>query len=215
MKTDELFELVSRDQAIVLQRELASRVIHIDDSGLKPSLLCGMDVSYDGEDATVAAAVWHVKRREFVERIHLKQRVLIGYFPGLLGFREGPLSVSVARRLRSKPDVFLVDGHGAAHPRRFGLACHFGVAVNRPTVGVAKSQLYGKINDNEIVNPEGEIIGHLIVNPNGKKFYVSVGHRISLDTASRLVKDSFVEGHPAPLRQAHLDSIQLKEDSSR
>jgi deoxyribonuclease V len=210
MKMDELFHFVSPGQARSLQTELSKRVVPAEDSGFNPRFVCGMDVSYHDEAATAAAAVWDLANNEFVERIHAKGKAPVPYFPGLLGFREGPLIVSLSLRLKSRPDVFLIDGQGAAHPRRFGLACHFGVAVNRPTIGVAKSRLYGRVDNGMILDPERKVIGHVIPSLNNKKFYVSVGHRISLDAASSIVKTSLVEGHPAPLRQAHLDSIHLK-----
>jgi deoxyribonuclease V len=215
MKTDELFNFVSSEQARSLQTELSTRVIPTEDSGFEPRFLCGMDVSYRDESANVAAAVWDVTSHAFVERIQVKGNAPVRYFPGLLGFREGPLIVSLSLRLKSKPDVFLIDGQGTAHPRRFGLACHFGVAVNRPTIGVAKSRLYGRVDNGMILDPERRVIGRVVTSPNHKQFYVSVGHRISIDAASSIVKASFVDGHPVPLRQAHLDSIHLRGSSSQ
>jgi deoxyribonuclease V len=135
------------------------------------------------------------------------------YVPGFLGFREGPLLVRIAEKIRQKPDVFLVDGQGAAHPRRFGLACHVGLALKKPTIGVAKSRLYGTANGSKILDPEGRVIGRILT-ARKRKFYVSVGHRISLETASSLVEKSIVNGDPSPLRQAHLESIRAKHGGS-
>ena len=210
MKMDELFRFQSIAQAISLQRDMASRVVPLDDHGFRPRLICGFDVAYDGNNAFVAAVVWDSEQRKFVEKSGAKEIAPHKYIPGFLGFREGPLLVSVARKLRSTPDVFFVDGQGVAHPRGFGLASHFGLAVERPTVGVAKSLLYGKPQEESIVDPEGRHIGRIVTVENGKKFYVSVGHRISLETAVRLTGDSTVNNHPLPLRQAHLDSVRMK-----
>ena len=135
------------------------------------------------------------------------------YVPGFLGFREGPLIVGIAENVRTRPDVFLIDGQGVAHPRKFGLACHVGLALDQPTIGVAKSRLYGRSDDNKILDPGGEVIGRILT-ADSRKFYVSVGHRISLETASHLVEKSLVNGHPAPLRQAHIESIRAKKGRS-
>ena len=214
MKRDELFRFENPDQARSLQQELSGQVIHIEDSGFKPRLFCGIDVSYDDNVAKVAGAVWDSEQHEFVERVQSRESVSVQYLPEMFGFREGPITVGLYEKLTCKPEVFLIDGHGAAHPRRLGLACHFGLAVERPTVGVAKSRLYGRIDRECILDPEGDTVGRIITTDSGRRFYVSVGHRISLDAAVRVVETSIVGGHPAPLRQAHLDSINTKEKHS-
>jgi deoxyribonuclease V len=206
LKIDKLFQFTNQGHAISFQRENASRVICVDEPDFNPRLICGLDVSYDDDTAYAAAVVWDIRRRTTVEKIAVKDRVLVRYYPGLLGFREGPVLARVSEKLETNPDVFFVDGQGVAHPRRFGLACQFGLAIDRPTVGVAKSLLYGRAEDEIIVDPGGHRIATVIVSARGKKFYVSVGHRISLDTASRLVSDSIIDGQPVPLRQAHLES---------
>jgi deoxyribonuclease V len=210
LKFDEIFQFTNQDQAIAFQRKNASTISCIDDPDLKPRLICGIDVSYDGETAYAAASVWDIQRKILEETITNKDKTPLKYVPGLLGFREGPILARISLMLRSKPDVFFVDGQGVAHPRRFGLACQFGMAIEKPTVGVAKSLLYGKVEDDVILDPAGDKIGTVVSNANGKNFYVSIGHRISLKTASRLVSGSIVDGHPAPLRQAHLKSEEFR-----
>jgi deoxyribonuclease V len=172
-----------------------------------------MDAAYQGDNAFVAASVYDVTNMEIIETATIVDRTSTRYVPGFLGFREGPLLVRVAKRIRQKPDVFLIDGQGVAHPRRFGLACHVGLALDRPTIGVAKSRLYGKADDSMILDPEGTVIG-TILRARNRKFYVSIGHRISLETASDLVEKSIINGHPSPLRHAHLESNRTKESVS-
>lgn len=210
MISEEFFQFGDRDHATLVQRNLSRRVKRIDDPDFEPRFLCGIDVAYDGDTAFVAAVVWNVADREFVETVAMTDNVSTKYVPGFLGFREGPFLVKVAEKLRARPDVFLLDGQGFAHPRRFGLACHVGLALDKPTIGVAKSRLYGRTEHGKILDPEGEIIGR-VVTADSRKFYVSVGHRISLETASGLVEKSIVNGHPSPLRQAHLESIRAKQ----
>jgi deoxyribonuclease V len=132
------------------------------------------------------------------------------YIPGLLAFREiSPLSAAI-KKLKRQPDVFLVDGHGYAHPNRLGLASHLGLVIRHPTVGVAKKMLCGSV---EPSGPDGvariidggEIIGVEVVTQTGRKpIYVSVGHLVSLPRAVAVVK-SCIRGYrlPEPLRRAH------------
>jgi deoxyribonuclease V len=210
MISEECFQFVDIDHAASLQRDLSSRVKRIDDPDFEPRFLCGMDVAYDGDIAFAAAAVWDTANTRMVESATMVNSVLTRYVPGFLGFREGPLLVRVAEKLRVRPDVFLIDGQGVAHPRKFGLACHVGLALDKPTIGVAKSRLYGRSDQGKILDPGGEMIGRILTAGN-RKFYVSVGHRISLETASDLVEKSIVNDHPFPLRQAHLESIRAKQ----
>ena len=210
MISEEFFQFGDRDHATLLQRDLSRRVKRIDDPDFEPRFLCGIDVAYDGDTAFVAAVVWNVANREFVETVTMTDSVHTRYVPGFLGFREGPLLVKVAEKLRARPDVLLIDGQGVAHPQKFGLACHVGLALDKPTIGVAKSRLYGRSDDGKIMDPEGERIGRILT-AGSRKFYVSIGHRISLKTASDLVEKSIVNGHPYPLREAHLESIRAKQ----
>jgi len=210
MISEEFFQFVDTDHAVSLQRDLSTRIKRIDARDFEPRFLCGMDVAYDGDTAFAAAAVWDAANTKIVETATTVNSVLARYIPGFLGFREGPLLVRVAEKLQVRPDVFVIDGQAVAHPRKFGLACHVGLALDKPTIGVAKSRLYGRSDQGKILDPEGEMIGRILTAGN-RKFYVSVGHRISLETASDLVEKSIVKGHPSPLRQAHLESIRAKQ----
>ena len=213
MTSEEFFHFVDTDHAALIQRKLSARIKSIDDSDFEPRYLCGVDAAYDRDTAFVAAAIWDKTSRRIVETTSAVDKVSTRYVPGFLGFREGPLLVRITEKLRTRPDVFLIDGQGYAHPRRFGLACHVGLVMDKPTIGVAKSRLYGKPENSDIIDPKGKVIGR-ILGAGHRKFYVSVGHRISLKTASDLVQECIVNGHPSPLREAHLESIRAKQSVS-
>jgi deoxyribonuclease V len=105
-------------------------------------------------------------------------------------------------KLKTEPDAILVDGHGVAHPRRFGIASHIGVVLKKPTIGVAKSRLYGEERDDAVFDPAtGEVLAQ-VVRCGGKK-YVSVGSYATLEDSVELVKRLCKSGDVYPIRVAH------------
>jgi deoxyribonuclease V len=183
---------VTPRQAVAIQRRLADRIVqkgHVSD----PRLLAGVDLAFspDGTGCIAGVVVWDVQTREVVERHVIRRPVQFPYVPGLLSFREAPAILALLRRLRCEPDAFLFDGQGYAHPRRFGLACHVGLLIDRPSLGCAKSLLIGKCRmpgtargSKTPIEHDGECIGvALRTRDNVKPVYVSTGHRLSLDAA--------------------------------
>lgn len=177
-------------------------------------LVAGADISYDrGSDRFFAAAVVvEIPSMATVETATAEGKSPFPYIPGLLSFREGPLLLRALRRLKTRPDLLLFDGHGLAHPRRFGIACHLGLLLDRPSVGCAKSLLIG-----EHAEPgrergawaplmhEGARVGAALRTRRGvRPVYVSPGHRIGLAAAIRWVL-ACGGGYrlPEPARRAH------------
>jgi deoxyribonuclease V len=204
------FEFRTWGQAADLQSRLAGSIVEQTPSRFKPILICGLDLAYLDDLGFAAGVLWDLQSERIVATSKVVGEVGLGYAPGFLGFREGPLVVAAARKLSKSADVFMVDGHGRVHPRRFGLACHVGLALGKPTVGVAKSQFYGNVEGDSIVSPEGTLLGKVVRTNNGRPYYVSVGNRISLDNAAQLVKQCIVNDHAVPLREAHLEAARLR-----
>jgi deoxyribonuclease V len=102
-----------------------------------------------------------------------------------------------------------MDGHGLAHPRGFGLACYVGLITGLPTIGVAKSRLFGTEDRETLVDSEGDVIAR-VIRSNGKSLYVSVGHRISLEDATRIVKHCTNRRGLEPILLAHHEAKKLK-----
>jgi deoxyribonuclease V len=158
-----------------------------------------------------------------VERQSAIRRVSFPYIPGLLAFREGPALLEALRKLRHKPDVLLFDAHGYSHPRRFGLACHLSLVLDVPGIGVAKSLLVGRFEPpaesagawSPLVD-DGETIGGVLrTRSRVQPVYVSVGHRMDLQTAIELVL-ACCDGYriPKPTREADHFVGQLKRGES-
>ncbi|MEM4245866.1 MAG: endonuclease V [Candidatus Bathyarchaeia archaeon] len=199
----------SWERAAKIQESLATLISRANPQKLKPSTVGGADAAYKGERAAVAVAVCSYPGLELVEKRAAILARAVPYRPGFLGFSEGPLIIRAASLLSRRPDALLVDGHGQAHPRRFGLACHVGLALGMPTVGVAKRPLTGKVEGGSILDDEGRIIGQ-VIKRGVRTLYVSVGYKISLEDASAIVSGCLANGSPEPLRIAHQEAEKLK-----
>jgi deoxyribonuclease V len=200
----------SVEKAHNAQLQLSKKIISEDQLPEKIQLVAGVDVAYAGNLSIGAVAVLDYNSLALVEtRTHICQ-TQFPYIPTLLSFRElRPVVLSLGK-LHTRPDVFLVDGQGYAHPYRCGFACHLGVVIGRPTIGVAKSRLFGNVDEPErrgvaFLKHKGEVIGaRLTVRDGCRPVYVSVGHMISLDTAIRITRHCIRCGCiPEPILKAH------------
>ncbi len=142
------------------------------------------------------------------------------YIPGLLGFREVPVLARAFAQLPVKPDLIFVDGHGIAHPKGLGVASHLGVVLDVPTIGVAKSVLRGTVEGDLPDVPgaraplvwKGRLLGMALRTRRGANpLYISIGHRVSLDTALAWVERT-LRGRrlPEPTRLAHEEAARVR-----
>ena len=203
------------------QEELA-RALVFRPLGFEPEIVGGADVSYLPEGRALGViVVYHVKEKRLLSVASACLPVSFPYVPGFLSFREVPVLKEAARRLEVWPQVLLVDGQGILHPRRFGLACHLGLELALPTVGVAKKPLVGEFElpssqagSFTYIKVNGEVRGVALRTRKGvKPIYISPGHLIDLPSALAVVKSS-LSGYrlPEPLRLAHLMTQRLKKD---
>ncbi len=176
-------------------------------------MLCGLDVSYRGEEGVAAAVLWSKTGRKVVETVTFRGDVFFPYIPGLLYAREAPLMLAAIKRLSTRPHLLLVDGHGLAHPRKAGLASIVGLLADTPSVGVAKSLLYGetRVEDGvEYLEAGGERVGVILRGKGGRRYYVSVGHMVDVESVLRLVNSVGCD-LIAPLKEAHrISKIALR-----
>jgi len=204
---------VSQRAAAKIQLELRTEVIKEDRFAII-NTVAGVDVSYPAHRACARAAVVVLDINSLVQvDSALAQRITsFPYIPGLLSFRETPAILDAFSRIDKHPDLLLCDGHGLAHPRRFGLACHIGVLLDIPTIGVAKSLLTGE--HDQLDQQRGSfqplldgnhVIGAVVrTRTSVRPVYVSVGHRISLETAVEFVLQCSPRYRlPEPIRSAH------------
>ena len=203
------------EEARAQQISLRRRVSLTDDFG-EIKRIAGVDLSFSPDGNTGYAVVVVLSFPDFrvLETRYAAAPVPMPYVPGLLSFRESPAALEAFAQVETVPDMIFVDGQGQAHPRGFGIACHLGVLLDVPSVGVAKSYLYGQYDralepgaSTPLSSKDGaQVIGSVVqtklrTNP----LYISPGHKISVDSATKLVLEC-LRGYrlPEPTRQAHL-----------
>jgi deoxyribonuclease V len=207
------FEALSLPEVRELQERVAG-LVREEDAQKPVRLVAGVDVAYGGAggNAHAAVAVWDVTSGRVVETATASAETRFPYVPGFLAWRELPAVLAAFANLGRRPHLVLVDGHGVAHPRRCGLACLVGLALNLPTAGCAKNVLVGGFSDLGAERgtcvpllDRGEVIGMAVRTRTGvRPVYVSVGHRITLEGACRSVLAASRFRIPEPLRLAHM-----------
>jgi deoxyribonuclease V len=205
---------VTPREAIEIQHRLQKRICISSFSG-KVCLVAGADASFSRHSDTVHGAVCILAFPDFelIEKRTATLKLRFPYIPGLLTFREGPVLLKCFEKLQNLPDVILFDGQGIMHPRRMGIAAHLGVLLDIPSVGCAKSRLYGEFKEpagsrgsyEYVRDRDGKIIGACLgTREKVKPVFVSVGNRINLSKAIDIVLRSCPKYRiPEPLRCAH------------
>ena len=215
-------------EAIALQKELAQK-LELTDRIDPVTHIAGMDIGFENNGDTTRAAVvllrWDPATAPdltVVEQIVHREPTRMPYIPGLLSFREIPAALGAFEKLSIMPELIMVDGQGIAHPRRLGIAAHLGLWLDLPTIGVAKSRLYGKHEE------VGEMRGDWVPLRSGrdtigavlrsrskvKPVFVSPGHRISLKTSLEWVMSCLGRTKlPEPTRLA--DRLASRRDQRK
>lgn len=204
--------MFDKEKAARFQHMLSLRLVRTLDLD-KVQTVAGADSDYDRGGGLIGAIVAVLKYPEFelMEIASEIQKVNIPYIPGYLSFREGPALVKAFRKLKTEPDITLIDGNGIAHPRRMGLASYVGVLLNIPTIGCAKSPSFPynppsveKGSFSLYSDDKGEKVGYCLRTCfSVKPIFVSPGHRMDFDSARNLVLNCCKYRIPEPLRKAH------------
>lgn len=181
-------------EAFSIQRDLSRKVIKKDCTN-RVTTVAGADlaVSKHSKKLLCGIVVFSFPELEIIEKRWEIAEEKFPYIPTLLAFREGPAVISTFGKLSNRPDVLIMDGQGLAHPRKFGIACHVGVLLDIPTMGIAKKRLYGDYKEpslkrgsrEDLVDPQdGSTIGAVVrTRDNVKPVFVSVGNKLDLETA--------------------------------
>lgn len=202
------------------QIEMRERLV-VKPLGELPRYVAGADVAFSPDKKTVlaAAVVYDRQEQRLVEIATARRPVEVPYIPGYLSFREGPAVLEAIGKLKSPYGVICCDGQGYAHPRRCGLACHIGITLDVPAVGVGKSRLLGIFEEPALtagaaaaLMDHDEQIGLVLRTRDGvKPLFVSVGHRVDLKSAQALVLGCVTRYRvPEPTRQADIEVARIK-----
>ena len=212
---------VSTHEAIAIQRELRNK---IQLAPLKQPItyIAGADISFNrGSNVFYAGfIVFKYPSMKVCGHSLVVSESTFPYIPGLLSFRELPALLAAWHQMPLKPDVVLMDGHGIAHPRRLGIASHFGLWVDKPTIGCAKAMLVGihgtldqTAGSSTIIYDRHETIGMALrTRDRIKPVYISAGNLLTLDDAVSITRQCVIKHRlPEPTRQAHLLVNQLRK----
>ena len=204
---------VSPKEAVSIQTAVRKRirVVPLDVGSVR--LVAGVDVSVKNGFSQAAIVVLTYPGLERVASVTHRMKTVFPYIPGLLTFREGPVIIECVKKLKTAPDVYIIDGQGLAHPRGTGLASHMGVVLGRPSVGSAKSHLFGtfeppgrKKGDYSLVkDADGASIGAVLTTRDDTNpVFVSPGHLTDIPSSVRLVLGCSPRYKiPEPIRAAH------------
>src|SRR5687767_12629597 len=203
---------LSPEEAARLQIELRARLILAWDK--RPvTTISGVDVSIKTESTHAAIVVLRYPDLSPLEGVTAEAPLVFPYIPGLLAFREGPAVLAAWSKLQNKPDLLMFDGQGIAHPRGIGIASHMGLWLDRPTIGVAKSRLYGrhtevgpKLGDRaDLLDKSGNVIGAVLrTREKTNPLYISPGHLMDVKHAVEFVMACTTSYRlPEPTRWAH------------
>ncbi|MBU1487145.1 deoxyribonuclease V [bacterium] len=207
---------VSPKEAIRIQLELAKKIV-LKDTPAKIKTVAGADVSFSpgGEVAYGAVVVLNFPDLSPIEEVRVKAPLKFPYIPGLLTFREGPILLQTFERVKEKPDLIVFGGQGIAHPRRMGLATHMGVLLDKPSIGCAKTHLWGRFDEKKVEEEKGsytllkekkgDVLGAVLRTRSGvKPVFISPGHKITLKHSIDIILKICPKFRlPEPLRLAH------------
>jgi len=215
---------VSVPEATQIQKELRESIT-LSRLPKPPVTIGGADISFSRYSDIFHAGVVVLSFPELtiIERSFFTMQVSFPYVPGYLSFREVPAIAEAFYKLRTKPDVLMMDGHGIAHPRRLGVATHLGLVLDTPTFGCAKSLLYGvgeqpglKRGDISYLRDKKdptEILGAYVrTKDNVSPVIISPGHKTELEESIALtLKSALKQRIPEPTRQAHIAVNQFRK----
>jgi deoxyribonuclease V len=206
------WDISPREAAAVQNKLRGLAVPEWDDREIRR--IAGADVSFPSRNEILAAAcVMSFPDLKLLDYSVVRRQCVFPYVPGLLAFREIPAVLDALENINVEPDVILCDAQGLAHPRGMGLATHLGILIDRPTVGCAKSRLFGSYEEpgsekgdhSLLLGDKGEVIGAVVTTRSGvKPVFVSIGNRVDLEISIRVVLHCCPKYRlPEPARVAH------------
>ncbi|MDD5487784.1 MAG: endonuclease V [Candidatus Omnitrophica bacterium] len=204
---------ITTREAVALQKELREKVLLRPFKASSIRTIAGVDVSVKDGFSRAAVSVLSFPDMQLIENVTFKTKTLFPYVPGLLSFREGPVILECMKVLATEVDLFVFDGQGLAHPRGLGLASHLGVILGKPSIGAAKTRLYGTYDNpggkkgafSPLKDDTGREIGAaLTTRDNTRPMFISPGHMCDVKSAINIILACCPKYRiPEPIRHAH------------
>ncbi|KAF2956657.1 endonuclease V [Marinitoga sp. 38H-ov] len=214
------FKELTVEKCIEIQNNLVDK-LELKIYGKTPEIVAGVDLSFLGEFGISIIIVIDNNFNE-IELVYHIQKIEFPYIPGLLAFRELPVFINAWKKLKTKPDLVFFDGQGIAHPRKMGIAAHASFFIDLPTIGIAKSRLYGKYIEpctkkgcfSYLYDTEDNEIGVVLrTREKVKPVFVSPGNYITVDESKDItLKYTTKYKIPEPTRLAHYYSQKIKNE---
>ena len=208
------YDHFSLTEATSLQNKLRHDLINQTDIS-DFTTIAGADISHNKDTDIVYAGIVILSYPQMVVQSYslVVAKTTFPYIPGFLGFREVPALLQAWEQIPVKPGVVILDGQGITHPRRMGIASHFGLLADHATIGCAKSMLFGhfpelgttKFSDSPILSPNNELLGYALRTKNNvSPVYISPGHKMSVPDSLNIMKQCIKQHRiPEPTRMAH------------
>lgn len=199
------------------QIKIAKEVVTEDSPSIIEPIVIGVDVAYSDDIAVGCAVAFDSETMKVIDTVSIVTEVSFPYISGFFHLREGPVLLKLLDNINGKSPI-LIDGHGVLHPRRCGLASYVGVMKDMQTIGVAKRPVLSakqhKTHYGSTLIINGEIVGALLhIDDKRRPIYVSIGHRISIESAVRVVRNVILNGRVEPIHLAHIEAGQLLRES--
>jgi len=211
---------VNPSEAVSIQKELRNKLI-LKFPKIEIKKVAGVDLAFKGDYSFAIVVILSFPNFEVLEVKVSKEEISYPYIPGLLSFREGPAFLKAWEKVRIEPDVVFFDGQGIAHPRGFGLAAHMGLFIEKPTIGVAKSRLFGYYKNppqesgtfSYLLTKTDKKIGAVVRTvANQNPVFVSPGHLMDINNAIKLTLKCVRKNRiPEPTRLAHIYTQKAKK----
>lgn len=193
------------------QIKLAGKVV-LSNGFDKIKLIAGCDQSSSEDKIISTICIFDFKTQELIEKKHSIINAEMPYIPGLLSYREAPAISETYQQLENEPDLLLIKGNGILHPRKFGIASHMGLLLNKPTIGIAKKLLCGKKEGDTVYLGKDAVGKEVVIKKKANAVYVSPGHMITLAKAIEITKGMAKDPYklPYPIAIAHKYSAKVK-----
>jgi deoxyribonuclease V len=197
------------------QERLAKKIV-LNDSFGEIKTIAGVDQAFVGNNVISGIVVLSYPDLKVIKKKWATKKSDFPYIPGLLTYKEGPSIVEAYKKLKIQPDILIVDGSGIAHPRGIGLASHIGLVLDKPTVGVTKTKLVGEYEKTKEYSKliyEGKHVGYILKRKKYKPIFISPGHKISLETSLKIVRNCLKNRLPEPIKIAHEYVNEVKRNA--